>query len=307
MAIGLATGLGLILAATGGQGRPETRVVVVEGLTGDGRATDLWLTVLRRRLDPGAFDSVARIVHPLTLDEGRWSDTARAHAARWADEVPALVTPFDPISGPESVTVVVGNRGSEDAFTHDSLTIGFDLSALLRVYGPVDSGDNPQKLDRFFRHEFTHTLQKRWLARRPFLARTALESALLDIWLEGLGNYYSLGPKWQPTDARPSMTAAATLARLEPEFVERLSGLACADSIAARPLLKGLSSGPFDRKWGAVTAALWLQDGMTRSQGTLRAFVAAGPAGVWALAERHLAREQVAVLETARRRDSSCR
>jgi len=296
----------LILALAAGSGRPATRVIVTPGFTSDGRPTDLWLLVLRRRLDPAAFDSVARIIHPLADDEGRWSDTIRAHAVHWADEVPALMAPFSPIEAPDSMIVVVGNRGSEDAFTHDSLTIGLDLSALLRVYGPVDGGDNPQKLDRFFRHEFSHTLQKRWLARHPYQVRTPLDGALLDIWLEGLGNYYSLGPKWQPIDGKPSPAADSALARLGPVLVDRLSALACADSQKAGPLLKGLSSGPFDRKWGAVSAALWLQDEVTRSKGALRSFVAAGPAGVWPLAARHLSREQGAGLETARRRDSSC-
>jgi len=299
--------LGLLLLVPPATARSGTRVLLIDGFTVDGKPTSLWLDILRRRLDPPEYDSAAQIIHVETVAERQWADTIRTHAVRWPAEVPALLGPFDPLPAPDSVLVVIGNRGGEDAFTHDSLTIGLDLSALLRVYGAADSGDNPGKIDRFFRHEVAHTLQKRWLARHPFVAHSPLDLALLDIWLEGLGNYYSLGPKWQPVDGKPSAASNEALARLTPLFVDRLEALACADSASAGPLLKGLSSGPFDHKWGAVSAALWIDQEMQRSPDALRSFVRVGPAGVWSLAERHLAPDQAARLEAARRHASNCR
>lgn len=298
--------LALTIPATPALAQHTTRVVVLSGITDSGTATDLWLVMLRRRLEAAEYDSAARIVHQLTSAERAWRDTVTSHARGWSAMVPGLVAPFAPLPAPDSVRVVVGNRGSEDAFSHDSLTVGLDLSALVRVYGAADSGDNPQKLDRFFRHEFTHTLQKRWLARHPFTGRTPLDGALLDIWLEGLGNYYSLGVKWQPVDGKPSAAATETLARLEPVLVDRLSALACADSNAAKPLLKGLSSGPFDRKWGAVTAALWLDQEMVADSGTLHRFVSAGPTGIWEFIERHLGTERAASVMRARKTAGHC-
>jgi hypothetical protein len=49
-----------------------------------------------------------------------------------------------------------------------------------------------------------------------------------------------------------------------------------------------LSAGPFAEKWGALPAALWLAGETADSAGALRRFVAAGPPGVWALAERRM-------------------
>ena len=56
----------------------------------------------------------------------------------------------------------------------------------------------------------------------------------------------------------------------------------------ARALTADLSRGRFDQKWGALTAALWLQEEPGPPAEALRRFIVAGPAGVWDLADRHL-------------------
>src|SRR4051794_29263766 len=96
---------------------------------------------------------------------------------------------FSPTASAPDYTIERGNRGSDDAFTHDAATIGFDLSALQSTYGDASTPENIDRIDRFFRHEFTHIMQKPWLQAHPWKPATPLGAALLDIWAEGLGNY----------------------------------------------------------------------------------------------------------------------
>jgi hypothetical protein len=265
----------------------EVRIAIHDGSRPDGTATDLWLTLLRRRLSPSQYDSVAVLRLARSPAERAWLDLIRIRSARWPNLTPALLTLFDSLVV-DSVRIVVGDRGADDAFTHDSLTIGFDLSALQRVYGDAAGQENPDRLDRFFRHEFVHLLQKRWLRRHPYAPTSPLEAALFDAWAEGLGNYYSLSSSWGPTDHVPSPLVSRALHDLEPRLVGRMSALACADSLTAGPLLAGLSSGPFDQKWGALPVALWLLAEVQYDPAALHHFATAGPAGFWELATHHL-------------------
>lgn len=281
-------------------------VTVVHGTAADGRATDLWLAILRRRLAAQAYDSVAPLIRPLLPEERGWAGLIETRARAWPAEVAPLEALFPGIRS-RPIQVVLGNRGAEDAFTHDSLSIGFDLAALVRAYGPASAADNAERLDRFFRHEAIHTLQKRWLAQHPFPVGAPMDMALLDIWLEGLGNYYSLSRRWYPgPDRAPSALSAQTLAVLEPRFLARMAALACADSDSALPLLADLSAGPFAQKWGALPAALWLLAEQGADPSALQRFVADGPAGVWQLAQRHLSSELAESLVRTRERAAAC-
>jgi hypothetical protein len=189
--------------------------------------------------------------------------------------VDGLAEPFAPTEPPTGVLIVLGNRGAEDAFTHDSVTIGFDLAALQANYGAAGLPENRDRMDRFFRHEFVHLLQKAWASDHPLPMATPLQSALAEIWADGMGNYQSLSERWLSRDS-------------------------------ADRLVADLSWGRFDRKWGALPAALWLEAEPGPPTETLRGFVAAGPAGVWTLADRHLAPSLRPVLREARMADSLC-
>lgn len=302
----LAAALSLSAAPLRSQAPSAPTVTVVSGSTADGRATDLWLAILRRRLSPAAYDSVAPLVRPRLPEEQAWAASIGARAQAWPTEVAPLARLFPGLPS-RPVQVVLGNRGAEDAFTHDSLTIGFDLAALVRAYGPASGADTPERLDRFFRHEVVHTLQKRWLARHPFPVGGPMDMALLDIWLEGTGNYFSLSRRSYPgPDGNPAPLSARTLATLEPRFVGRMAALACADPAGALPLLADLSAGPFDQKWGALPAALWLLAEQGADSAALRRFVADGPTGVWQLAQRHLPAALADSLARTRERAAAC-
>ena len=282
------------------------QIVVTSGVTADGSPTQLWLDVLRRRLDSAAYDSVAALRPALDERQQAWARLIGSRAGEWRRQIAAVAAPYAPAVPPDTVTVVLGNRGAHDAFTHDPRTVGFDLSALQAEYGDASLPENTARIDRLFRHEYAHLMQKSWLAERPYAIDTPLRHALFEIWTESLGAWHSMSGRWRATGGRQSEAARGALATLEPRFVARMAALACADSAAARALTADLSWGRFDRKWGALTAGLWLEADASRSDGALAAFIGAGPAGVWDLAARHLPPDLRPVLAEARAADGLC-
>lgn len=286
------------------QASPVIRVF--SGVTEAGEATGQWLEIIHRRLPPEAYDSVAPVRKPINSSEQAWEDLIRSRVPEWTQEMAPLAELIQPIAPPVEVHIVMGNRGAADAFTHNPTTIGFDLAALQAGYGDAGLAENASRIDRFLRHEFVHLLQKAWLAEHPWTADSPMRGALMEIWAEGLGNYYSFSDRWMSQDGERSAAATRALAELEPRFVARLSALACASPEAAAPLTADLSWGRFDRKWGALSAALWLEADQRRSAAALRDFFVAGPGAVWDLADRHLLDALGAVLEEARAAESLC-
>lgn len=280
-----------------------TRIRIVSGVTAKGDATPLWLAMVRKR---GADDRLASAIKPLTPEERAWAQYIRTRSAQWPAQIPALAQPFAPAGAPRSISIVLGNRAAADAFTHDEVTIGFDLSELQRNYGPPTAPANADLMDRLFRHEFTHLLQKRWLALHPWPTDSPMRTALYGLWSEGLGNYYSLSARWKPTAEGPSPATTAALAELEPLFTESMAALACTDSATAAPLLAHLSSGPFNKKWGALPVALWLQREVARDPEAIRNFAIGGPAGVWDFAARNLPAELAGKVAEAREATARC-
>ena len=299
----------LVAGAAFGSAPPAAaqQFVVTSGVAADGDATPLWRAVLRRRLDSAAYDSVAALRPRLDAAQTAWSRLIRDRAAVWPAQTAAVAAPYRPAAPPDTVVVVLGNRGANDAFTHDPRTIGFDLAALQQAYGDASLPENGERIDRLFRHEYAHLMQKSWLAERPYPTDTPLRLALAEIWTEGLGTYHSMSDRWRATAGEHSDAARAALATLAPRLVARLAALACADDRDASRLVADLSWGRFDRKWGALTAGLWLEAETSRSPEALQAFVAAGPDGVWALASRHLSADLGAVLTETRATEAVCR
>jgi hypothetical protein len=243
----------------------------------------LWQAMIRKLSGPEAVAS------PGTTP---WTTLIRSRAPRWESEIPALAAAYAPVAAPDAATIVIGNGGGQDAFTHDATTIGFDVARLQAEYGDAALAENTNRIDRFFRHEYTHLLQKAWLREHPYDAGTPLRAALLGIWTEGLGNYHSLSERWR----------GRSESGLEARFVATLAALACASEEDARKLTSDLSMGRFDRKWGALPVALWLD----ADQNAIRELILAGPDGVWSLAERHLPDGSRAILREARAAAAVC-
>lgn len=280
----------------------EPSLRVIDGTTETGQATELWRTMIQTLRDRSANG----MQKPLTPAERAWAESIRSSSARWESEIPKLVANFPQLEAPDGVRIVIGNRDGEDAFTHDATTIGFDVERLSALYGDAMLVDNVSRMDRFFRHEYVHLLQKAWLTSHPYPADTPLRAALLGIWKEGLGNYYSLSGRWRTAEGGASEAARQRLSELEPRFVARLAALACAPASSAGKLTRDLSMGAFDRKWGALPVALWLDEETRQSDDALRRFVTLGPDGIWPVAERHLDAGEAAVLREARAAAELC-
>lgn len=289
-----------------GHGQPlASQIAVITGIEEDGTAGAIWLDLVRRRR-PEAVDDAARVRRPLDEKERAWAELIRSRAAEWPARLPPLVELFAPVHPPAAIRVVLGNRGAEDGFTHDPVTIGFDLSKLASLYGEAGSAENRDRIDRLFVHEYVHLLQKAWLPAHAQPQGTPFEWAEIETWTEGLGNFYSMSDRWRASAGAPSADARAALERLEPLFVERMEALACATPEEAARLTADLSNGPFARKWGALTAALWLEQETSLDPRAARDFVQAGAAGIRELARRHLSPERFARLERARAKSRAC-
>lgn len=282
------------------------RIRVITDVTVEGLAGRRWLAMLRQRLPDSSYQALAHLARPLGDRERRWEALIRARSESWEHEIAGLAETYAPVHAPDLALVVLGNRGGEDAFVHDGTTIGFDLAALNASYGDPDEPENLARIDRFFRHEYVHLLQKAWLARLPAPGARPLDLAIMDMWSEGLGNYYSLSPRWRAPDGSLTSHAKAALERLEPRLVVRLAALACTSPAGGVRLASDLSTGPFAEKWGALPTALWLAAEEAESEGALRRLVLAGPDGVWALAERRLAPALRAVLMEIRAAAARC-
>lgn len=280
-------------------------LAIHSGVAPGGQATRLWLEMIEKRLTPEAFTAVAAIQKPLSSDEQAWADLIVSRHVHWQKEIPALAAVFHPVVAPDA-RIVLGNRGGEDAFTHDAHTIGFDLERLSAIYGDAGLPENPARIDRFFRHEYTHLLQKAWFVDHPLPLDTPLDLALAEIFTEGMGNFHSLSDSWLPHDGQPAMKTRNTLKVLEPRFLARLSAIACASPEQARQLSADLSFGRFDRKWGALTVALWLANEPGTNEKVLREFLLGGTDSVWRLAGRQLQPELRPMLDEIRLARSLC-
>lgn len=287
-------------------GSAEPKLEVEIGVTETGTATSQWLAMIRKRLPDAEYQAVAPLRKPLAAEEQKWVATIRARVGAWEQEIPGLAVLFDPVTPPPTVRIVLGNRGASDAFTHDPTTIGFDLASMQAEYGDAGLPENGDRLDRIFRHEYVHLLQKAWLAVHPYRADTPLRAAILDMWAEGLGNYFSLSERWRMQGNVRTETAARALAALEPRLVTRLAALACASPQDGAALMADLSIGRFDRKWGAVTPALWLDRERQDAPDALRQLVLAGPDGIWPLAERNLSEPLRPILAETRLAAERC-
>jgi hypothetical protein len=301
IALALTVAMGDSLAQT----PPAPRIVVIDGSDSSGRATAAWLTMLRDRLSPTEYDSVKSLHHTRSPAEAAWKGLIESRAGQWSRGTDVVRAAFDPLDL-NSVIIVVGDRGAEDAFAHDSQTIGFDLAALQQAYGDAMNPGNAERLDRIFRHELSHVLQKIAAGSHPFIPRSSLDEAVRREWTEGLGNYFSLSADWLPAADGPSATARGALAELQPVFASRMASLACARGRTADSLMKGLSSGPFAKKWGALPVALWLAEESRARPAALREFTRAGPDAVWRLADRHLPPNLADSVRAARRRSDAC-
>lgn len=281
--------LSLLAALSAAEACQATELELVTGVGPDGRPDAVWLDAVRVFHDEAALASLAASARPLSAPEIAWRNLIRERMRRWPADLERLQAPFAGTAPPPSVVVAVGNQGGNDAFSPGPAAIAFDLQRLQALYGDAGDPANADRIDRFFAHEFTHVMHKAWQRQHGFEPATPLEAALWESAREGIGNYRSLSARWRDANGDLTEHAIATLARLEPVFVERFAALAHANEAEAEALRAGLSMGPFEDKWGALPVALWLVLETRHSEQALADWVAGGPWAVLDLARRNLA------------------
>ncbi len=228
---------------------------------------------------------------PLTEQEQKWAKLIADRVSIWQTQLDKIAVPFASTEVPRHFSIVMGNRGGRDAFTYPSQfpkTIFFNLSVLNRSYGDASSESNRQRIDRIFAHEFTHLLQDNWSEKHPYPITSHVKYALNESYKEGFGHYRSISNKWKDSKGVITEHAENTLKKLELEFVKRIALLASASDEDAKQHLRGLATGPFNKKWGALTVALWLTKEAKGNDHNLIKWVDLGPNGVLQLANKHL-------------------
>jgi hypothetical protein len=266
-------------------------VEVKLGLEAGGAITDEWYLAIKDRIPKSDVDTIKATSKPLSDGERRWLDLIRRSAAGWSERRDMLHVPFAGIQLPEKIYILVGNQIGDDGFTFRNDTVCVDVGAMEKNYGDAGAEENRQRLIRLLDHEYTHLVHHEWIRRNPISLKTPLYRALRDLIVEGVGNYRSLSSKW--IDPRGNLTKLAkdTLRELQPIFVDRLNRLSTADESVESELRKGLSRGPFNKKWGALTVALWLAQEAKGDDRKLARWIEKGPRGIIEMANRRLPKE----------------
>jgi hypothetical protein len=258
------------------------------GILEDGRPTPLWIEAIRNRNTDEAISIIKANSLHFTAPEKEWLALFKVQVPKWAETINKLKIPCKHIPSPETVTVLFGNQGGDDGFTHGTSIICLDLSSWAQNYGPASDPRSVGRVHRILSHEFTHLMSHARAELYPSDLSTPLCRALFTMYFEGLGNYYSLSEKWYAPPVGLSEQSLKVLEDLVPTFVDRLLKLKHATPGQEQSLREGLSAGPFRKKWGVLPIALWLKKETENDLMKLREWVQAGPCGVLDLARKHL-------------------
>ncbi len=280
----------------------HTTVIVKSGMTLDNHLSKIWLSALVSRMSKAELDSMSAKQRPLTPGEVLWAKLFTSKAGQWNGLRKNLVAPFGKSGVPDTVYVLLGAFGVDDAFTYQYNTICFDVTAYNTVYGDATLPENSEKMDRIFAHEFTHLLHKDWARRNKLVLKTFKDSVLWECLYEGIGMYRSLTPKWLPDNGVVPPETKAALENLYPQFVSNLVKIAPGGKLSETDesaIEAHLSRGPVQNKWGAFTIAIWLALEARGDDKNLAKWIDGGPASVPALAKKYLPAQYRAIFDAA--------
>lgn len=266
---------------------------VTLGLTDTGRPTAEWIDAIRDRVGASDLATIEQTARPLSADETAWRTLIASEAGAWCEAIPRLNAPFRHVSPPINPGILLGNQGGGDGFTHDPNDVAIDLHEMTQAYADMPDGDRHALVRRLLAHEYTHLLLHRWMDAHGWseasVTHDPFRRALRTLYNEGIANYRSIeDPRWVGADGALTPHARDTLAALQPVMLERLQGLAAhpSDEDAAH-LLRNISQGPLERKWGAIPIALWLADATYGDPQRMAAWIEGGPDGILGLAVHH--------------------
>jgi hypothetical protein len=280
---GLLAACALIGCATPAPSTSRCPPYVTVGLDPDGRPTSDWIDAIRDRVDANELTTIAQTARPLSADEAAWRDLIAAESGAWCASIPRLNAPFRSVTPPLAPAILLGNQGGGDGFTHDPDDVAIDLHEMVGAYSAMRMDARRALIQRLLAHEYTHLLLHRWMDAHGWseaaVTGDPFRQALRTLYNEGIANYRSIDdPRWVGANGELTGHARETLAALEPVMIERLRGLAAhpSEEEAAR-LLRNISQGPLERKWGAIPIALWFAEATHGDPARMAAWIERGP------------------------------
>lgn len=268
-------------------GRP-TPIAVRLGLTNDGAITETWYKAIKERIPKDTLSEIKTTRLPLGPAEIKWLKLVNDVAAEWTTRRARLHIPFGSTKLRTRLYILAGNQIGDDGFTYKDDTICLDLAAFAKNYGDPATKENADRILRMLDHEYTHLVHHAWIREHPISMATPFDRALRNLWVEGIGNYRSLSGKWVDNSGNLTPLAHQILAELQPIFADRVTRLRTATPELEEELSRGLSRGPFTKKWGALTVALWLAQEAKGDDKRLAKWVEAGPRGIIDLSKIYL-------------------
>ncbi|MCF2876479.1 MULTISPECIES: hypothetical protein [unclassified Tenacibaculum] len=272
----------------------DSRTVQIKlGITGNKMSKE-WKEALRNRKSSKVLDSLSKVEKELTNEEQEWITLIESKASKWNTIRDSIKVPFENIKLNDTVTVLLGYQGGDDAFTPNVKTICLDVNTLQREYGSAKKPVNDNRIDRIFAHEFTHLLHKEWATKNNLSINTFKDQILWECTLEGFGMYRSMSSKWFPKGDSLSATSKKTFDNLYPIFAEKIIKVLGQPNLTEEEeneIHANLSRGPMKRKWGALPVAVWLAAEAKGNDKNLIKWVNKGPDAIVLLAEKYLTGE----------------
>jgi len=269
-------------------------VIVKMGVRNTALTAD-WKDAITSRMSKPELDSMMAIRRPLSNDEEAWAKVFQSKAADWNKKRSRLMQPFGKITLPDTLYVLLGAFGSDDAFSYRFDTMCFDLTAFNTEYGAATMPGNPDKTDIIFDHEFSHLLHKKWAQQTNLQLKTYKDSTLYECIYEGLGMYRSLPQRWLPKNGVIPDTTIKTLNKLYPDFVKQLTLIQTKQNLSDEEktqVEKHLSRGKVTDKWGAFPVAIWLALEANGDDRELQYWMNKGPNAIPELAKKYLTGEE---------------
>ena len=272
----------------------DTRAVKVKvGITSN-KISNEWKEALTKRKSSAVLDSLSSVVKEITKEEQEWINLIQSKTNKWNAIRDSIKVPFKNITLNDTITVLLGYQGGDDAFTPNSKTICLDVNTMHREYGSATKPVNDNRIDRIFAHEFTHLLHKQWAIKNNLEIKSFKDQILWECVTEGFGMYRSMSSKWFPVGDSLSTTAEKTFQNLYPIFAERISKVVTNSNLTKEEenaLHTNLSRGSMKRKWGALPVAVWLALEAKGNDENLVKWVNKGPDAIILLAEKYLTGE----------------
>ncbi|NER13475.1 hypothetical protein GWK08_08510 [Leptobacterium flavescens] len=258
-----------------------------------------WLEALRTRESKTYRDSIAELKRPLSEGELEWQQLIESITGEWDAMRDSINVPFGKLGISDTIYVLLGYRGRDDAFTYKDRTMCLDLTALNDNYGSAGDSTNKDRIMRIMSHEYTHLLSKKWMDDNDFeipanhyASDTAFRKHILwEIWYEGFGVYRSMSPKWFPKGDSLSPIAKKTLEKLSPVFTDKIITMDTTKALTLEQkkwIQEKVSRAPFREKYAALPVGIWLALESKGNDKNLSVWVNKGPEGILGLAKKHL-------------------